>query len=164
MLSNILFVCIGNICRSPMAEALFKQAMPDKAVCSAGISALVGEPADPLSIQLMQERGIDLAEHRAQNLATWMVNEADLIVTMDQYQKRYIEFKYHIAKGKIMRLGEYGNYDIPDPYQQNLTAFRHSYNLIAQGVDELTERMAAAALVGEQGKYGAGADRAARLA
>ena len=62
-MNNILFICIGNICRSPIAEGLFKHAMPKKAVCSAGIGALVGEPADPLSIQLMWEHGIDIGAH-----------------------------------------------------------------------------------------------------
>jgi protein-tyrosine phosphatase len=143
MISNILFICIGNICRSPMAEGLFKQVMPEKAVCSAGLHPMLGEPADPLSLQLMQERGIDISEHRAKGLATWMVNEADLIVTMDQYQKRFIESKYPAAKGKVMRLGEHGNYDIPDPYKQNMYAFRHACHLIAQGVDRLVEQVLA---------------------
>ncbi len=141
MISNILFVCIGNICRSPMAEGLFNQVMPEKAVYSAGIHALVGEPADPLAQQLMQERGIDISEHRARSMAIWMVNEADLILTMDLYQKRFIEFKYPAAKGKVMRLGEHGNYDIPDPYKQGLFAFRHACHLIALGVDSVTAQI-----------------------
>ncbi len=126
-----------------MAEGLFNQIMPEKAVYSAGIHALVGEPADPLSQQLMQERGIDISEHRARNLATWMMNDSDLIVTMDQYQKRFIEFKYPAAKGKVMRLGDAGNYDIPDPYKQGMQAFRHACHLIAVGVDRLADHIAA---------------------
>jgi protein-tyrosine phosphatase len=140
-MTNILFICIGNICRSPIAEGLFKQALPGKAVCSAGISALVGEPADPLSIQLMREHGIDISAHRAKSLAAWMVKEADLIVTMDQNQRRFIEHAYPASRGKVMRLGEYGRYDVPDPYQQDMAVFRHSCNLIARGIDELVERM-----------------------
>lgn len=141
-MNNILFICIGNICRSPVAEGLFKQALPEKAVCSAGISALVGEPADPLSVQLMWEHGIDISGHRAKSLAGWMVKEADLIVTMDQNQQRYIEHAHPASKGKVMRLGEYGRYDVPDPYQQNMAVFRHSCNLIARGIDDLVERIA----------------------
>jgi protein-tyrosine phosphatase len=124
-----------------MAEGLFKRALPGKAVCSAGISAMVGSPADRTAIQLMRERGIDISEHRAQNLASWMMCEADLIVTMDRYQKSIVEQKYVHAKGKVIRLGEHRKYDIPDPYQCGLTAFRHSYSLIAQGIDELVERI-----------------------
>lgn len=142
MINRVLFVCIGNICRSPMAEGLFGQLMPDKAVYSAGIHALIGEPADPLAQQLMQERGIDISEHRARSLSIWMVNDADLILTMDQYQKRFIEFKYPAAKGKVMRLGEHASYDIPDPYKQGMHAFRQASHLIAMGVDRVAEHIA----------------------
>ncbi len=125
-----------------MAEGLFRQALQDKAVCSAGISAMVGEPADQLSIQLMWEHGIDIREHRAKNLAGWMINETDLIVTMDQEQKRFIEQRYPASIGKVMRIGEGGKYDVPDPYRRGFSAFLHSYNLIAEGVDRLVERIA----------------------
>jgi protein-tyrosine phosphatase len=142
VINKVLFVCIGNICRSPMAEGLFKQALREKAVCSAGISAMVGEPADPLAIQLMWEHGIDICEHRARSIAGWMISETDLIVTMDQDQKHFIEQRYPASKGKVMRIGEGGKYDVPDPYRQGLSTFRHSYNLIAEGIDQLVERIA----------------------
>ena len=142
MINKVLFICIGNICRSPMAEGLFKQALPDRAVFSAGLSAMVGEPADLLSIQLMQEHGIDIRDHRARSLAGWMISETDLIVTMDQDQKRFIEQRYPASRGKVMRIGQAGSYDVPDPYRRGLSAFLHSYNLIAEGIDQLVERIA----------------------
>lgn len=142
MMRSILFICIGNICRSPMAEGLLKQSLPEKSVLSAGINALVGEPADPMSVQLMRERGIDISAHRATSLAAWMVSDADIILTMDGAQKRFIEIKYPESKSKIFRLCENSKCDIPDPYRQGLIAFRHSCNLISQGVDELVARLA----------------------
>ena len=142
MINNILVVCIGNICRSPMAEGLVKQMMPQQEVYSAGLNALIGEPADRWSILLMREHGIDISAHRARRLGAWMVSDADLILTMDQYQKDIVEMKYPASRNKVFRLGEFGNYDIPDPYHQGLGAFRESYNLIAQGVDELGGRLA----------------------
>lgn len=140
-MNNILFICIGNICRSPMAEGLFSQALPDKQVFSAGIDALVGQPADPLSIQLMAERGIDISAHRARKLASWMVYEADVIVTMDRYQKHFFEVVYPDFKNKVCRLGEFDNYDIPDPYLQGLSAFKQTCSLIDRGVDALVMRV-----------------------
>ncbi|MGS0742804.1 low molecular weight protein-tyrosine-phosphatase [Glaciimonas sp. GG7] len=141
MISNILIICIGNICRSPIAEGLLKVALPGKTVRSAGIGAMIGYPADPLSVQLMQEQGIDIGTHRAQSLLTWMVGDADIILVMDLEQKRFIEQKYPSSKGKVFRLGEFGHYDIPDPYQEDLTVFRQTYSLIAQGVDAVVERI-----------------------
>lgn len=141
MIHTILVLCIGNICRSPMAEGLLKRALPEKTVRSAGISALTGHPAAPFSIQIMQELDIDLSTHRAQNLAGWMVSEADLILTMDQAQKRYVERNYLASKGKVLRLGELSRYDIPDPYQRGLDGFRQSFKLIKQGVNDMTKHL-----------------------
>lgn len=140
-MNNILFICLGNICRSPMAEGLFQQALPDKQVFSAGIDALVGQPADASSIQLMAERGIDISAHRARKLSSWMVYEADLIVTMDRYQKHFLEVTYPDFKNKVCRIGEFDNYDIPDPYLQGLNAFKQAYSLIDKGVGELITRI-----------------------
>lgn len=142
MIKNVLFLCVGNICRSPMAEGLFRLALPDLAVCSAGLDPLTGYPADPLSMRLMEERGIDISGHRAQPLAGWMVSEADLILTMDMAQAHYMTQRYPAARGKVGRLGAGGGYDIPDPYRQGLPAFRHSCELIARGVDDLVVRVA----------------------
>ena len=55
---HVLTVCLGNICRSPMAEGLLAAAMPDCEVASAGLGALSGHPADPIAQALMQERGL----------------------------------------------------------------------------------------------------------
>ncbi|MEO6352046.1 MAG: low molecular weight protein-tyrosine-phosphatase [Burkholderiaceae bacterium] len=149
-MKSILFICIGNICRSPMAEGLLKHAQPDLAVLSAGINALVGEPADPLSIALLRDHGIDISEHRARSLASWMVNEADVILTMDAGQKRFIENKYPESKSKVFRLCEDRQCDISDPYRHGPDAFRVAFNLISQGVDELMVRLAH---IGEKKRY-----------
>lgn len=148
-MNNILFVCIGNICRSPMAEGFLKHALPDKAVLSAGINALDGAPADPLSVQLMREHGIDISAHRARSLAAWMVSDSDVILTMDEWQKRFIGINYPDSICKVFRLCEDGKCDVPDPYRQGLAAFRYACNLISLGVDELVFRLAC---TGEDGK------------
>lgn len=136
MINTILVVCIGNICRSPMAEGLLKRALPEKIIWSAGIEALVGHSAAPFSVEIMQEHAIDLSAHRAQNIASWMVRQADLILTMDQFQKKHIESVYSLSKGKVFRLGKT---DIPDPYRENVEMFRRAFSLIDQGVHELVK-------------------------
>ncbi|PUA16922.1 low molecular weight protein-tyrosine-phosphatase [Glaciimonas sp. PCH181] len=141
MINTILVLCLGNICRSPMAEGLFKQALPEKKIFSAGITAMVGHPADPFTIEILQQRGIDISEHRGQGLVSWMVSQADLIMTMDIAQKQYVEQKYPSAKGKVFRLGEYANSDIADPYRKDKAAFEQSYTLINAGVEEWVKRL-----------------------
>ena len=67
-ITHILVVCVGNICRSPMAEALLRDALtgPEEiTVKSAGLGALVGQAADKHAVELMKERGMDLIAHRA---------------------------------------------------------------------------------------------------
>ena len=142
MINNILVLCIGNICRSPMAEGLLRQALPDKTVHSAGLGALVGQAADPFSMRIMQEQGIDISTHRARALLAPMVSAADLILTMDLDQKRHVEARFLGSKGKVFRLGEFRKYDIGDPYRQSFEDFRKSYLLIADGVEDILGRLA----------------------
>lgn len=140
-MQTILVLCIGNICRSPMAEGLLRQALPGKTIRSAGLSALIGLPADPLSVEIMARRGIDISAHRAQNISTRLVNEADLILVMDLEQKKYVETNYVGSKGKVFRLGEFTKVDIADPYREGMESFEAAYRLIDEGVKVFTERL-----------------------
>ena len=140
-MKNILVLCIGNICRSPIAEALLKQHFPDKTIWSAGLGALVGNPADPLSIQVAAAHGVDMSAHRAQQLASWMCQSAGLILVMEQGHKTEIEQLYPLVRGKVFRLGEIGKFDIADPYTQPLEAFETTYTDIARGVADWAPRI-----------------------
>jgi protein-tyrosine phosphatase len=141
-MQNILVLCIGNICRSPMAEGLLKQAMPGKTVRSAGLGALIGKPADPFSVHIMQEHGIDISAHRAQQITPRMVSEADLILVMDQEQKQHVEAHYMGTRGKVFRLGEFAKADIADPYREGIDSFQAAFRLIDAGVKVFAERIA----------------------
>jgi len=140
-INKILVLCLGNICRSPMAEGFLKSRLPEKVIMSAGLTAMAGYPADPFSVRLMQEHGIDISSHRSQNLTDWMVEAADLILTMDTEQMNFIERAYPAFEGRIMRLGQFGGFDIPDPYCQGIDAFRESQKLIVQGINEVLEHI-----------------------
>ena len=143
MIKRILILCIGNICRSPMAEGLMKRALPDYEVTSAGLGALVGQPADSHAIALMLEQGIDITAHRARQLESWMAAAADLVLVMDTEQKDHLVMQYPLYRGKTFRLGEVGQYDIADPYRQGLDTFRAAAGLVEQGVDAWAERIKA---------------------
>ncbi len=122
-----------------MAEGLLKHALASSnkdecVVNSAGLAALVGNTPDPKACQLMIENGIDISDYRASQLNKEMIRKADLILVMETSHKTAIEDIEHSAKGKVFRLGEWGKFDIPDPYKQDLAMFVKSFNLIEQGV------------------------------
>ena len=106
MIDSILVVCVGNICRSPMAEGLLRQSLPDRRIASAGIDALAGQPADPIAIELMRARDLDITAHRARQLQPRMIIDAGMVLVMELAHRRHLESQYPPARGKIFRLCE----------------------------------------------------------
>lgn len=140
--ANILVVCTGNICRSPMAEALFRRVLPDSVqLASAGVDALVGHSADPIAQQIMGEHGYDLSAHRARQLNRAMCQQADLILIMDPHQQHVLDALSPTDRGKIMRLGHWLQRDIPDPYHQSREAFEFVFSLMEQSVQLWVPRL-----------------------
>lgn len=141
MFDRILVVCVGNVCRSPMAAALLARRLaarrPGIVVSSAGIAALEGRPADPIAVELLRERGVDLASHRARQLTEALVMDAELVVAMEQGHVRDIEAAFPRARGRVHRLGRWGNFDVPDPYRRPRAAFEHALACIDRGIDDL---------------------------
>lgn len=131
MIKSVLVVCVGNICRSPTGERLFKRALPDLDVRSAGLGALVGHPADKTASEVAAEQGLSLEGHEAQQLTAEMCRNVDLILVME---KRHIEQVNRIdpaARGKTMLLGHWLNQkEIADPYRKSREAFEEIYGLL----------------------------------
>ena len=142
MVKRILILCVGNICRSPMAEGLMRMALPECEIESAGLGALVGRSADSIAVELMQARGVDISSHRARQLGDGFRTEADLVLVMELNQQRYLEQQFPLARGKIFLLAESTRTDIPDPYRKSRKAFEDALQLIAQGVEAWTARIA----------------------
>lgn len=131
-----MVVCIGNICRSPIGEVLLKEQHPSLNIFSSGLGALVGKPADPSSVELMTDKGIDLTQHRAQQINTVLVGSADLILTMEQSHVDRLHSKYPESRGKVHLIGKWiDNQEIPDPYKKDKAAFSHASGLIEAGLE-----------------------------
>lgn len=131
MITSVLVVCVGNICRSPTGERLLKRALPDKRIASAGLGALKGYPADQTASEVAETHGLSLAGHQAQQLTAGMCRDYDLILVME---KRHIEQVNRIdpaARGKTMLLGHWLNHqEIADPYRKSREAFEEVYGLL----------------------------------
>ncbi|MFT4307832.1 MAG: low molecular weight protein-tyrosine-phosphatase [Candidatus Woesearchaeota archaeon] len=132
---RIVFVCYGNICRSPMAEAVFshlvKEAGVDVAVDSCGTHAATRNRAHRGTLRVLEEHGI--AYDGISRPVEESDMEADLIICMDTQNKRDLEERYG-ANERIHLLLEYADTDetdVPDPYYTG--GFEHVYELIESG-------------------------------
>ncbi|HET8551431.1 MAG TPA: low molecular weight protein-tyrosine-phosphatase [Gammaproteobacteria bacterium] len=144
MIANTLIVCTGNICRSPIAEALLRNSA-EKAgrqfeVASAGIAALVGQPADAEAVALMAERAIDIADHRAQQITMPLARHYELILVMEAEQKAFLEERWPSLRGRVHPLYS-ATEDVPDPYGKSREAFEESLQYIEKGLKTWTKRL-----------------------
>jgi protein-tyrosine phosphatase len=147
MIANVLVVCIGNICRSPIGEVLFRhladQELSQKiTVDSAGIHALVNHPADKSSKIIMEEKGITLEHHKAKQIDEKLIRWADLILVMEKGHTTVLTEKFPQARGKTFRICEWDNKEIDDPYKKSMEHFTASYDLIEMGVKSWMKKLA----------------------
>lgn len=138
---HILVVCVGNICRSPMAEALLKQRFPNKIIDSAGVGALVGHPADPAALEIMSKQQIDITSHVAKQIDEELAKKVDLIFTMSDGQTKWIEERWPFCRGKTFKLGHWMNKDIADPYKHEISAFETAYQDIVDGLAQWADKV-----------------------
>lgn len=137
----VLVVCVGNICRSPMAAALLGSKLADMTVSSAGIGAVVGSGADPAAIALMQQRGLDLTDHVARQLDEDIMRGSDMVLTMEQQHTRWITERWPQFTGRVFRWGHWQDFDVPDPYCRGDDAFKDALQLIDSGLEAWVSRL-----------------------
>lgn len=144
---NLLLVCTGNTCRSPMAEGLARQMLAEARglapedlaaagieIGSAGIFASSGSPASREAVEAMARAGIDLNGHRSQPLSEQRVAEADVIYTMTEAHRRTLLESFPEAEAKTWTLDPQG--DIDDPIGMDLSAYQRTAELIRRRLEQ----------------------------
>jgi protein-tyrosine phosphatase len=161
MPSSILVVCVGNLCRSPMAAALLARRLPACTAISAGIAARDGEPADPQACEVMQAHGIDLSSHRARRLNELMCAQAELILVMEHAHRRHIERAVPVVRGRVFGFGlmpvppdEFAWLDILDPYRGPRAGFERCAQTLVRAADAWARRLAGLSMTGVSNNAG----------
>ena len=144
MFNSILVVCTGNICRSPIGERYLRQALPNKKIDSAGISALVGHSADDSAIRIAEKHGISLAGHKGRQFTSALGRQYDLILVMEKSHFEQIGRIAPEVRGKTLLFGQWlSQKEIPDPYRRSDEAFASVYKLIEQAGLRWVEKLGA---------------------
>lgn len=148
--TRVLFVCLGNICRSPLAEGIARAHLVarelerDVVVDSAGTSGEHdGEPPDPGSVRVAREFGLDISAQRSRRITPDDVVGFDVIVAMDRSNLRNVERVGHGEPDRLLLLRTFDPrrdaIDVPDPWAQGPAAFREVYAIIDRSMPALLD-------------------------
>ena len=136
---KVLFVCTGNVCRSPMAEALFREMVRDRSdfwVGSAGVGAFPGQPASKHTADLMRELGIDLSGFRSRPLTLDLMREATHLFAMAGHHLEAIEMDFPQAAEKAYLISEFTaddalrGRDVVDPIGMGRGAYEETRDML----------------------------------
>ena len=158
-ISNVLFVCTGNICRSPFAEGLLKklaeqQGLGEIRSKSAGLLALPGNSATDLAQRVATEYGVDLSDHEAQSVSQELLTWCDLVLVMEKTHKEALLAAFDEAAGKVLLLRYFARHGsrrrgIADPYGLRYEAYRFCFLDIQDAVTGLVEYLSGQTMVFE---------------
>lgn len=149
---HVLFVCLGNICRSPLAEGIFRRRVEalgradEFVIDSASTSGWHdGKLPDPGSIDIAKKRGLDITDQRSRKLREDDFDTFDWIVGMDESNLENIRLVRTPREGQLLKFGKFyakePNKCMPDPWQKGEEAFAFVYDMIAESTDAFIEHI-----------------------
>jgi protein-tyrosine-phosphatase len=137
--ATVLFVCAGNICRSPLAEAIARRLASERRLHvefeSAGVSAIDGGPATPEALQVAREHGLDLSSFSSRSLTARAVRRADLVLTMTAEQRARSRSLGARRALVVTELGSGSGRTVADPYGCGIAAYRRVYDELASEIE-----------------------------
>jgi protein-tyrosine-phosphatase len=146
---NVVFVCTGNTCRSPLAEALARRDAQQRGInvsfASAGVGAAIGSPANDGAILVGLERGVDLSRHRSRPLLPAAVTDDTIVLAMAP--AHVAGARAMAGNARVFLLDEYGSHgssmrEVADPYGGELSDYRIAADTIESMLDPVLDRLA----------------------
>lgn len=142
MVTSVLVICTGNVCRSPVGERLLKQVCPSLKIDSAGTMAMSGHCADVVAESVSTKHGISLKGHIAKQLTIEMIRHYDLLLVMELDHIRQVMMQAPWARGKTLLFGLWnGPSVIPDPYRQDIVVFENVFNQLENASQQWARRL-----------------------
>ena len=138
---RILFVCSGNTCRSPMAEAILRSKIKERKikwwdVSSCGIFAEVGGTISPNSEKALEEIGVKTGKFEPRQLSQSIMDRSFAVICMTEKQKQILE-----GCGKVYCIKDLCGFDVPDPYGGDMQIYRATRDFIAKACDYIIEKI-----------------------
>ncbi|NNL15746.1 MAG: low molecular weight phosphotyrosine protein phosphatase [Flavobacteriaceae bacterium] len=150
MMTKILMVCLGNICRSPLAEGILKSKLPSNkfSIDSAGTADYhIGDPPDPRSVDIAKKNQIDISHQRGRQFEVSDFDRFDIIYVMDN--SNYLNI-IHLARNKkdalkvkliLNELYANENMDVPDPYYGGSYGFKNVFEMLDEACNRIADTL-----------------------